>query len=208
MPNNVNGNGNRPVRVLVTGYGPFMGINDNPSGEIAKELAKLKIKGAIIKTEVLPVTWKDVDSFVDGDLKTFKPDIVISMGYSAGAHEIKTYATNHRSGPDASGVEGGGVKIDPNGDEFEETTLPVDKILADQNKVRGGGLVNVGHTEPGDDYLCNYVEYKELEALKGTGAEAGFLHISDVKRDLPAIKQLIRTAVKDVQDKRAHPPGT
>src|SRR5688572_12114432 len=47
-----------PVRVLVTGYGSFMGIEDNPSAAIAEKLASVKIPGALIKTKVLPVTWK------------------------------------------------------------------------------------------------------------------------------------------------------
>jgi pyroglutamyl-peptidase len=191
-----------PVRVLVTGYGAFDGINDNPSGEIARHLAKLQIPGAIVKTEVLPVTWKDVDAFVARELPTFKPDVVVSMGFSAGAHEIKEYAVNEKSGADAKGVQGGDQKIAPRGPGEEKTTLPVDAIMADQKKLGDGGLNAVDHPEPSDDYLCNYVEYKELRALQNTGAEVGFVHLSDVDRDLPAVEQLIRTAVADVEARR------
>ncbi|MSP59809.1 MAG: hypothetical protein EXR72_05610 [Myxococcales bacterium] len=200
----------RPVRVLVTGYGSFMGIEDNPSAAMAEQLAKVKIPGAIVMTKVLPVTWDQVDAFVDGELASFKADIVIGMGFSAGHHEIKEFAVNHKSGADASGAEGGGKKIAEDGPDFLRTTLPVDKILADQKKLGGGGLEGVNHTEPDDDYLCNYIEYRELKALQNTGAEVGFLHISDVERDLPAIIQLVTTAVADVKDRRRreqHEPG-
>jgi pyroglutamyl-peptidase len=192
-----------PVRVLVTGYGPFMSVADNPSGEIAEALAKLKVPGAIIRTKVLPVTWQEVDAFVDGEVKAWKPDVVIGMGFSAGAHEIKTHAVNYRTGADAAGVEGGDRPITEGGPQFRETTLPVDKILEDQRRVHGDqGLTAVNHTEPDDAYLCNYIEYRELQALQNTGAMAGFLHISDVTRDLPAIETLLRTVVTEVQAQR------
>jgi pyroglutamyl-peptidase len=204
--------GERPVRVLVTGYGPFMGIDPNPTQEIAEKLAFIKIPGAEIKTKVLTVSWADVDSFVAGELQSYKPDVVVSMGFSAGHHEIKEYATNQRSGRDANGVEGGFQKIDENGPDFRHTTLPVDRINKDQAAAFQGDqadhrLDDVDHTEPDDDYLCNFIEYRELSALQGTGAEAGFLHISDVERDLPAVIQLIRSAVAEVQEQRKKKPA-
>src|SRR5438105_4115693 len=66
-----------PVRVLVTGYGAFDGIQNNPTAAIAEKLGQVKIPGAIVKAVVLPVTWKDVDAFIAGELKQFHADIVI-----------------------------------------------------------------------------------------------------------------------------------
>src|SRR4051812_27452623 len=102
----------KPIRVLVTGYGPVQWIENNPTSEIAKKLASLKVSGAEIRTEVLPVTWKGVDDFVERDVKGWKPDVVISMGFSDGHHEVKEFAVNKREGADAGGVEGGNVAID------------------------------------------------------------------------------------------------
>jgi pyroglutamyl-peptidase len=199
----------KPVKVLVTGYGPFDGIDPNPTAQIADKLNSIQIPGAEIVTKVLPVGWKDADKFVEKTIKHEKPDVVVSMGYSAGHHELKEFAVNHRSGADVHNKNVGyhetiDKKQDP--DNALQTTLPIDRIKRDQASLEGQDnarpLEYAEEVDQGDDYLCNYIEYRELDALKGTGVEAGFLHLSDADQDFPAVVQLIRSAVADVQEQR------
>src|SRR4051812_45783085 len=90
----------RPLRVLITGYGPFSGIRHNPAETIARQLGKLKLEGVELTTKILPVEWPNVDLFMRDELPVIKPDLVISLGYAQGRHEIKDWATNFRQGVD------------------------------------------------------------------------------------------------------------
>jgi pyroglutamyl-peptidase len=196
----------RPIRVLITGYGPFQHITNNPSGAIAERLGLLDLPGVEIRAHVLDVAWDDVDAFIEGELQDFEPDIVISMGFKDGAHEVKQFAVNEKSGTDNDGVSGGGDAIETEEkdgvDQFQRTTLPLDRIMHDQEALGEEGLVLVDHTEPNDRFLCNYIEYRTLDALEGTDVLAGFVHLSDAERDYHGVKQLLLSSVAEVQDRR------
>lgn len=56
--------GEVPLKVVVTGYGAFMGITDNPSANMAQKLAEAGVKGGIVEYRRLDVTTDAVDAFV------------------------------------------------------------------------------------------------------------------------------------------------
>jgi prolyl-tRNA editing enzyme YbaK/EbsC (Cys-tRNA(Pro) deacylase) len=74
------GGSDGPVRVLVTGYGAFMGIENNPSGEIAERLGKIKIPGAIVKTMVLTDGARVVAAIVPGDRRLDRKKVARAVG--------------------------------------------------------------------------------------------------------------------------------
>ncbi len=63
--------GTRPLKVLVTGYGPFMGYETNPSGELAKAVGafdRLFLDGRV------PPTIKQEDIVCALQIQTKPPD--------------------------------------------------------------------------------------------------------------------------------------
>ena len=56
--------GEKPLRVVVTGYGAFMGITDNPSANMAQKLAEMGVKGAILDYRRIDVNHGAENEFI------------------------------------------------------------------------------------------------------------------------------------------------
>jgi pyroglutamyl-peptidase len=172
--------GERPLRLVVTGYGPFPGVDKNPSGELARQLAKAGLQGAKVEYRVLPVTHADVDAFV-AELRARPPDLVISLGVSSEA-QVEPRGQNWKASyPDAHGnaVEEG--KISEGGGEDLPSGLPQDWMGNALRRSFGTAATVHTRTEAPDTsaYLCNYLNYRLLESFPRGGATmAGFVHVT------------------------------
>lgn len=171
--------GERPLKVMITGYGPFPGVENNPSGELAKQMKALGARGAEVSYQVLPVTHAEVDAFVK-KMKENPPDVVISLGVSSAA-QVEPRGQNWKSGyADANGNSAREGQITPGGGDLP-TGLPQEEIAARLSKTFG--TLNTINAQPKDPdssaYLCNYMNYRLQEAFpKGGNTTAGFVHIT------------------------------
>lgn len=188
--------GTRPLRVLVTGYGPFGGYPTNPSGELAKAVGALGVRGAQVVVEVLPVEYGQVEAFVER-IRRDPPDIVLSMG--VGPREVEVKAYNWNAGhTDVAGQPGPGRgEIRAGGEGVLDTNLPIASI---NERLAGtfGSAATLASTAdpppPGEGaYLCNYLNYRLLETFRSTRTAAGFVHISP--QTSPAEIQTVLEAV-------------
>ena len=172
--------GERPLRVVVTGYGPFPGVDKNPSGELAKELARAGLQGAKVEYRVLPVTHADVDAFV-ADMRANPPDLVLSLGVSSEA-QVEPRGQNWKASyPDANGNSVAEGKITEGGGEDLPTGLPQDWMGAALRRSFGTAATVNARTDSPDSsaYLCNYLNYRLLESFPRGGATmAGFVHVT------------------------------
>lgn len=176
--------GEKPLRVVVTGYGAFMGITDNPSANLAQALAEKGVRGAIVEYRRLDVTTQAVDAFM-AELQRSPPDVVLSMGVTHGQAQVEERPENHlgasRDGNDqpmtARAVRDGGPR------ELS-TDLPVETI---DWALSGFGGDRRVHTSTSDAtyrpdrsaYLCNYLGYHLASEFGGKDATtAGFVHIT------------------------------
>ncbi|KAF3035335.1 hypothetical protein E8E12_006404 [Didymella heteroderae] len=77
---------NAPVKVLVTGFGPFLDIATNPSWEIARTLpaSMLGLGGESIQlidpAHPMPAAYHDIKAQVASLIDTHAPDLVVHMG--------------------------------------------------------------------------------------------------------------------------------
>ncbi len=176
--------GEVPLRVLVTGYGEFMGITDNTSADMAQQLASLGAPGAIVEYRRLDVTHAAVDAFV-AELKRNPPDVVLSMGVSSQS-QVEERPENRVGG----GVDGKNQPIRPGavrpGAAAElRTDLPVaaiDSALSIFGDVREVGTSQSDATYSPDRsaYLCNYLGFNLANTFGATpSTTAGFVHVTD-----------------------------
>ncbi len=179
----------RPVRVVVTGYGPFMGITDNPSAALAKRLAELGLPNAQLEVRTLDVTTQAVDEFL-ADMKARPPDVILSMGVTHGRAQVEEAPQNRlgkaRDGKDQLMDE---RRVVPDGPETLPTDLPVEAIewalqpFGDQRKVFTSRSTET-YWPDRSAYLCNYLGYQLAHAFgEKPETTAGFIHIT---RDTPA----------------------
>lgn len=176
--------GEVPLKVVVTGYGAFMGITDNPSANMAQKLSEAGVKGGIVEYRRLDVTPEAVDAFVN-EMKHAPPDVILSMGVTHGQSQVEERPENHLgAAPDGNNVMMKDREVRAGGAGELKTDLPVDVI--DQS-LRGFGDSRAVHTSRSDGayspdrsaYLCNYLGYNlATEFGAAASTTAGFIHIT------------------------------
>ena len=176
--------GELPLKVVVTGYGAFMGITDNPSANMAQKLAEAGVKGGIVEYRRLDVTPEAVDAFI-GEMRRSPPDVILSMGVTGGQAQVEERPENHLgAAPDGNNVQMADRQVRAGGAQELKTDLPVqviDDALAPFGDARVVGTSKSDpHYEPDRSaYLCNYLGYSLATEFAGTPkTTAGFMHIS------------------------------
>jgi pyrrolidone-carboxylate peptidase len=172
------------MKVVVTGYGAFMGITDNPSANMAQKLAEQGVKGAVIEYRRLDVTTDAVDKFV-AEMRSAPPDVILSMGVSHYKAQVEERPENHlgaaNDGNDQPMQE---RQVRAGGPQELKTDLPVDTIdkalqpFGDQ-RVVGTSKSDAAYEPDRSAYLCNYLGYNLATEFGATPkTTAGFMHIT------------------------------
>ncbi len=172
---------NQPLRVLITGFGPFPGVPVNCSGRLSELLARAgraRWPGHLIEHSVLPTEWAAGPNKLNWLWDTFRPDIVVHFGVSseAGGLQLEAFGRNHcRKVPDAAGVTPPLNERVAGGPAACVATLPIGRITAQLDAIGVPGSVS----EDAGAYLCNAILYDSLQraAAAEPMALAGFVHV-------------------------------
>ncbi len=171
----------RRLRILVTGFGPFPGAPDNPTGPLVRALARKRrpaSESIAIKAHVFRTRYNAVDRALPRLLKTWKPHAVIMFGLATRSRAIRveTQARNRISHyPDAGGFTPGPCTIDPATRGGLAVRAPTAAML--RAITRTGLPVRLSRNA--GDYLCNYVLWHATCAAAETGGPklAAFIHV-------------------------------
>jgi pyroglutamyl-peptidase len=162
-------------RTLVTGFGPFAGIAENPSQILARESGR--------DHEVLEVSFEAVDEFLYGvDPQRF--DRLLLIGVAAGREFMtpELFGRNFTKRlPDVRGNYRWG-DIEPSGELLLLCNIWDPKELAHAFL---GQPMRVSQDAGG--YLCNYICYRAIRRFPDK--EVGFLHVPPFAR-IPSEQQL------------------
>jgi len=150
----------RTEGLLVTGFGPFMNVTENPSGLIAQSLG--------IDHVMLPVSYQAVDEWLAADPAQFHQTILMLGVCQSPFFRMELFAHNELRGtPDVNGRTPLG-SITEGGPRILGATLWDEKLMHSRTaNVRTS-------TDPGR-YLCNYIAYKTIERYPDK--RVGFLHV-------------------------------
>lgn len=171
----------RPVRVLVTGFGPFPGAHENPTTALAGCIGDATDwfpAGIILHTAVIPTVWEKAGPRLADLLDEFDPDIALHFGVYGGAGTIRVEraARNHASThADAEGRRAAGPVLVPGGPRALSATLPTRHIAA---RLRAAGHAAKVSSDAGK-YLCNALFYMSLHdaIVKDSERQTGFIHV-------------------------------
>lgn len=166
-------------RLLLTGFGPFPGAPDNPTGPLIAALApKLRKDGFRVSTHVFETTYAAVDRELPRLLQRVKPDAILMFGLAnkARALRVETKARNRIARfPDASFVIPKSRFI-----SVEKTTsLPIRAPKTALLRAAKSKGLPARHSVNAGDYLCNYLYWHALDgAAKDAGPrKAAFIHV-------------------------------
>lgn len=148
------------MNLLVTGFGPFRDITDNPSSRLAEALPG--------NTELLPVQYGKVEAFAIS-LRSRPEDTILCLGLNARATELKfeIYAHNQIGAERGFGSRRHARSIiRSSGPRTLGQTLLSPKQLDE--------LAMETSFTPGD-YLCNFLLYSLL--IRYPERRIGFVHV-------------------------------
>ena len=153
-------------RVLITGFGPFPGFDENPSAWLVQTLAKQQRSPEFeLHARVLPTEWDEV-ALISRLCTALEPHVMIHFGVSrrAAAFSIERSAHNRMARKcDARGALPKGNTIRADGSQRLDTPFPAAALAA---HLRRTGLAAVTSRSAGT-YLCNVLYYHALEWAYG-----------------------------------------
>lgn len=166
------------MRLLLTGFEPFLSYTVNPTMRIVEELNGLELAGYEIVGKVLPVDFASSSNKLLAHMKEIDPDAVISLGLAGGRYKItpERIAINVKDGAaDNEGHIPMDESIHIEGEPGYFSTLPIRQMV---NKlIEEGFPAEISNTA--GTYLCNNVMYEALHYAKknNPNMKAGFIHI-------------------------------
>jgi pyroglutamyl-peptidase len=176
-----------PIRILITGFGPFPGAPFNPTMALVARLARLRrpaLGGVELTGHIFPVTYQAVDRELPELLSRHRPDALLMFGLASRTPyvRIETRARNAVTmlWPDANHTRvcKGSIAPEVGAMMFGPHTA---KLL------RAALLTGVDARASRDagSYLCNYLSWRGIEATRNADGPslAAFVHIPPVARD-------------------------
>jgi len=167
------------VKVLVTGFGPFGNIVDNPTTRLTKVFDGERIAGRDVVGLALPTSFARAPELLAEKLASEKFDALLMLGVAEAAHavRIERFARRRRTArmPDVDGA----MPAVLDGPEVLPVTVDVDAL---DRALEGFGA------ELSDDagaYVCNHTLYAMLGSARGV--RIGFLHLPPDERTLKTI---------------------
>jgi pyroglutamyl-peptidase len=166
-------------RILVTGFEPFAGADDNPSARIVQHLANSSREDDALQTAVLPVSAARLPPQLADLLDHLRPEVVLGLGEARGfaGVRVERVAVNllEFRTPDNDGRSIHGLPIVPGGPAAYFTTLPAREMVA---AISATGVACDTSFSAGT-YLCNQMMYLALHwaARSARRPLVGFLHL-------------------------------
>jgi pyroglutamyl-peptidase len=181
-----------PLTLLITGFGPFPGAPENPSGLLARRLARLRRPAfADVRriAHVFPTSYAAVARELPALLTRQRPDALLMFGLAPRTRHlrIETRAHNRASAlfPDAERRKPSALRLAANGPDFLPVRAPVSRLV---QAARAAGTRAALSRDAGR-YLCNALLWRALETETRAGRPrvAAFIHIPRAQR-LPFAK--------------------
>jgi pyroglutamyl-peptidase len=168
-----------PSTLLVTGFAPFGGDEENPSRLVARALAGARIHGLKVVTAELPVAAHALAAALE-PLWAQEPAAVLHLGLAGGRSQVavERIAVNlyDFALPDNAGERLRDLPIVPDGPAAYWATLPV---TASVDALRHAGIPAYASLSAGA-FLCNAALYLSLHHLARQGRRhvpCGFVHL-------------------------------
>jgi pyroglutamyl-peptidase len=171
----------RPVRVLLTGFGPFPGVPVNPTAEIIAAAARRLAHAHApleIDTEVLPTEWAMLARLPE-ILGFHRPDVVIMTGVAVRARSVRLERTAHARA-DAALQDAAGAKLIVKSGIYAHRSARRTEVDADRLKsALFCANLRVSVSDDPGRYLCNaaYLTALDWAARRFPRPPVVFVHV-------------------------------
>jgi|GEM_PF-647321 len=163
--------------VLLTGFGPFLNVTNNPTQTIVKQLNNSNLGNATIYSIVLPVSFDESISKMSETIDQIGPDLIISLGLEQESRSIhlELFGANIKRVQLSNGRWSLPHFIVFGKKLFYPSTLPLIKIKNNLLKNDIPTELSMG----AGTYVCNSVFYQTQLYLDGANQDIpmGFVHL-------------------------------
>lgn len=188
------------MRVLVSGFEPFLDEKVNPTEQIVRFVNSCEGHGRIgwdsldVRGVLLPVLFDKAFQRLEQERLLFSPDIILSFGLAAGRNsiDIEQLAVNLRGGTtaavsdnrtdpsalariaraDNAGTVGSGTIIE-SAPQSLPTTLPTEMLM----KALAEAGVPARRSNDAGTYVCNDLFFQMQNHSNSTNVRSGFIHV-------------------------------
>ena len=190
-----------PIQILLTGFGPFGSVADNPTERLVRHFTAETVPGLAITTCALPTSFTRAKETFRNALEAGGQDgqlfeIALMLGVAAGSANwrVETQGLNWDAPaiPDVDGFLPTGGEIVTDGPAHLPVTLPP---LAIQVAIEAAGLP-VTLSDSAGQYLCNHLLYSALHLTRTdfSSVRAGFLHVPADERTFAPGSRIFKNA--------------
>lgn len=166
------------MRVLLTGFEPFGGGQDNSSWAIAAALDGEAIDGHRVHSVCLPCRFDASAAALQAALRRHRPALVLALGQAASRPVLsfERVAVNWIDAriADNAGAQPVDVPVHPGGPAALFTSLPIKAMAAAAREAGAAAEISFS----AGSFVCNQLFYDLLRALRRRpGVRGGFLHV-------------------------------
>lgn len=169
----------RKKTILLTGFAPFGGEQQNPSWDAVKQLQGFTPDNeTVVQTLELPCVFHESLKLLRQAIQQWQPVLVIAVGQAGGrsAISLEKVAINYQDAriADNAGQQPTGEAVMAGTATAYFATLPLKAIL---QTLRSQGIpAEISYTA--GTFVCNHVFYGLMQALEHSPqVKAGFIHI-------------------------------
>ena len=163
-------------KLLITGFDPFGGAEQNPSWLAVQALPDVVGDFALTKLEI-PTVFGEGAKKVLAAAEACHPDVILCVGLAVGRDAVtpERIAVNIRDAriPDNAGNQPAGEFVAQDGPAAYFSTVPVTKMV---QAMEAAGIQATVSNSAGA-FVCNDTLYGLLHAYAGTAVQVGFIHV-------------------------------
>ncbi len=163
------------MRLLLTGFGPFGSIVDNPTERLARHFHGRTIEDRAITGVVLPTSFARATATLAPLLAEHDAALMLGVAETAEVLRLETVGRNADDArmPDVDGAQPVGPIAD--GPSTLPVTIEIERIAHGWDAARIAYAVS----DSAGAYVCNHTLYQALRAGRA-GRRVGFIHVPNV----------------------------
>jgi pyroglutamyl-peptidase len=167
------------MRVLLTGFGPFLNIIENPTALLVERLMASPPPGIELQTEVLPVSYHRASLRLKELLQAENFDLAVLLGVAGNSSHIRLEALGRNShtanANDEDGMNLMGLPVVESGAVTLQTQLDLAPIVSKLESLGYSAQVS----QDAGGYVCNDTYYAALHAIDeaGLSTKCVFIHV-------------------------------
>lgn len=193
--------------MLVTGFGPFLEVERNASGEVALALAALPadaLGGARVAAGVLPVVFAEVADAVDALLAGLAPEVpglLLGLGvHRGGSFRLERGARARLDSPKTDNAGRRAAELAPLGERDLATDLDLERL---GRVLRSAGADEIQLSDDAGGFVCERAYHHLLARADALGVPALFLHVPPLERvpveaQVPVVAGLVAALAADL----------